>query len=57
MTNIILQARSPTEINFSLDTNKAQRELIIQLESKNRYYLLNIIFNFLVHGTMEHIAT
>ena len=30
------QARSPAEMNFSLDTNKAQRELISQLELKNR---------------------
>lgn len=29
-------ARSPVEMNFSLDTNKAQRELIAQLELKNR---------------------
>ncbi|XP_071151035.1 dystrobrevin beta-like isoform X9 [Mytilus edulis] len=35
-------ARSPTEINFSLDTNKAQRELIIQLESKNREIMREI---------------
>ena len=30
------QARSPTELNFSLDTNNQQRELISQLEQKNR---------------------
>ncbi|KAK3583118.1 hypothetical protein CHS0354_036866 [Potamilus streckersoni] len=29
-------ARSPVELNFALDTNKAQRELIAQLETKNR---------------------
>lgn len=35
-------ARSPTEINFSLDTNNAQRELIVQLESKNREIMREI---------------
>ena len=33
---LLFQARSPAEMNFSLDTNKAQRELISQLELKNR---------------------
>lgn len=35
-------ARSPTELNFSLDTNKAQRELISQLEAKNREIMREI---------------
>jgi hypothetical protein len=30
------QARSPTELNFSLESSKEQRELIAQLEQKNR---------------------
>ena len=30
------QARSPTELNYNMDANKAQRELIHQLEAKNR---------------------
>ncbi|KAJ8306278.1 hypothetical protein KUTeg_016823 [Tegillarca granosa] len=34
--------RSPTELNFSLDTNKAQRELISQLEAKNREIMREI---------------
>ena len=33
---LLLQARSPTEMNHSLDANRAQRELIAQLEAKNR---------------------
>ncbi|XP_048759880.1 dystrobrevin beta-like isoform X3 [Ostrea edulis] len=35
-------ARSPTELNFSLDSNKAQRELISQLEAKNREIMREI---------------
>ncbi|XP_064626409.1 dystrobrevin beta-like isoform X4 [Lineus longissimus] len=31
-----IDARSPTELNFSLESSKAQRELISQLEQKNR---------------------
>ncbi|XP_078317900.1 dystrobrevin beta-like isoform X8 [Crassostrea virginica] len=36
------KARSPTELNFSLDTNQAQRELISQLEAKNREIMREI---------------
>ncbi|XP_060598439.1 dystrobrevin beta-like isoform X2 [Ruditapes philippinarum] len=35
-------ARSPQEMNFTLDTNKAQRELIAQLEQKNREIMREI---------------
>ncbi|KAL4235707.1 hypothetical protein ACF0H5_004100 [Mactra antiquata] len=35
-------ARSPAEMNFTLDTNKAQRELIAQLEQKNREIMREI---------------
>ena len=33
---LYFQSRSPVEMNFSLDASKAQRELIGQLEMKNR---------------------
>ncbi|WAR24886.1 DTNB-like protein [Mya arenaria] len=36
------QARSPAEMNFTLDTNKAQRELIFKLEQKNREIMREI---------------
>ncbi|XP_065922788.1 dystrobrevin beta isoform X8 [Magallana gigas] len=42
ITLLLLKARSPTELNFSLDTNKAQRELISQLEAKNREIMREI---------------
>ncbi|KAK3090380.1 hypothetical protein FSP39_011346 [Pinctada imbricata] len=35
-------SRSPAELNFSLDTNKAQRELVLKLESKNREIMREI---------------
>ncbi|XP_052775325.1 dystrobrevin beta-like isoform X2 [Mya arenaria] len=35
-------ARSPAEMNFTLDTNKAQRELIFKLEQKNREIMREI---------------
>ncbi|XP_036361393.1 dystrobrevin beta isoform X4 [Octopus sinensis] len=35
-------ARSPAEMNFSLDSSKAQRELIAQLEAKNREIMREI---------------
>ena len=36
MLTVCFQARSPVELNFSLDAHSAQRELIAQLEAKNR---------------------
>ncbi|XP_021373881.1 dystrobrevin beta-like isoform X3 [Mizuhopecten yessoensis] len=36
------KARSPTELSFSLDGSKAQRELISQLEAKNREIMREI---------------
>jgi hypothetical protein len=33
-------------MNFTLDTNKAQRELIAQLEQKNRYVFLSTFVDY-----------
>ena len=40
----IFQNRSPAELNFSLDTNKAQRELVVKLEAKNRQVCFIILY-------------
>jgi hypothetical protein len=39
---VLLQNRAPSEANLSIDTSRAQRELIQQLESKNREIMREI---------------
>ncbi|KAK2149372.1 hypothetical protein LSH36_456g04009 [Paralvinella palmiformis] len=36
------RSRSPTELNYNVDANKAQRDLVMQLEAKNREIMREI---------------
>jgi len=36
-----VQVRSPGELSYTYDANQIQRELIAQLEAKNRFYIVN----------------
>jgi hypothetical protein len=38
----VLQGKAPSEGSLSLDTSRAQRELVSQLESKNREIMREI---------------
>jgi len=41
----VLQVRSPGELSYTYDANQIQRELIAQLEAKNRYWTVVCLAN------------
>ena len=41
----VLQVRSPGELSYTYDANQIQRELIAQLEAKNRYWTVVCLVN------------
>ena len=43
---VVLQVRSPGELSYTYDANQIQRELISQLEAKNRYWIANYLVCF-----------
>ena len=52
-----LQARSPTELNFTMESTKKQRELVKQLEAKNRYDIYSFHFRQQVGSIINELTS